>query len=55
MNGLRTHNSIRQASECISQRELAQRAARVDAIIATVSLIGLVVLLIIQIAEKAAA
>ncbi len=52
MNGLSTHNTISQASECISQRELAERANRADAIIATVSLIGLAVLLIVQLAER---
>lgn len=55
MNGLRTHNTIRQASARITRREMARRADRADAIVATVSIVALVILLAIQIAGRGAA
>jgi hypothetical protein len=51
MNGLRTRSTLHQAT----QQELAARAARADAIIAASCCVGLVVLLILQLAEKVAA
>jgi hypothetical protein len=55
MNGLNTRNELHRAADELSQRELEESAARLDAIIATVCCIGLIVLLIVQLAEKLAA
>lgn len=55
MNGFGTRNELHRAAEEATQRELAERAARADAIIASVSIFALIVLLIVQLAEKVAA
>jgi hypothetical protein len=51
MNGLRTRKNLHHAS----LHDLADRAARADAIIAAACCVGLVVLLILQLAEKVSA
>ena len=55
MNGFGTRNELHCAAQEAAQRELAERAARADAIVAGVGIFLLVVLIIVQLAEKAAA
>lgn len=55
MNGYHTRNELHRAAVDATKRELAERAARADAIIATVSIFGLIILVIVQLAEKVAA
>ncbi len=50
MNGLSTYNRIRQASRQATARELAERAARADAIIATACCVGLVIFVALRVA-----
>ena len=50
MNGLNTYNHIRQASRQATERELARRAARADAIIATTCCVGLVIFVALRVA-----
>ena len=49
---LKHANTSKQLTRAEYGRELAERANRADAVIATVSIFGLVVLLIVQLAEK---
>ena len=50
MNGLRTYNTIRQASRAATERELAERAARADALIAWSCCVGLAVFVALRLA-----
>lgn len=49
---LKQANALKRLSRAEYDRELAERSSRADTVIATVSLIGLVLLLIVQLAEK---
>lgn len=54
MNGFGTRNELHCAAQEAAQRELAERANRADAIVAGISIFMLAILLIVQLAEKAA-
>lgn len=54
MNGYHTRKTLQRPTRAEYDRELAERASRADAIIAAVSIFALIVLAIVQIAEKVA-
>ena len=55
MNGFGTRNELHCAAQEAAQRELAERAARADAIVAGVGVFLLALLIIWELAEKVAA
>ena len=55
MNGYTTRISLHRAAQESVQRETGKSADRIDAIIATLCCIGLVVIIVMQIAEKVVA
>jgi hypothetical protein len=55
MNPIALRKQLARLTRAEYDRELAERAARADAIIATVGLIGLAILALVQVLEKAAA
>lgn len=55
MNGLRTRNHFHAAFRASTARERAGRAARIDSIIARLCGLGLIVLIVLQLAERVAA
>jgi len=55
MNGYATRTNLNRAAQESVQRETGKSADRIDAIIATLCCIGLVVIIVMQIAAKVAA